>query len=155
MAHSTLDTSCVVALVALMRWSWMAECLCSQGWREETHPKLILSDWYEKAALSEKSRFSYGLEDHESTKNGGTERFSMPFLASCQPAFPAARETGPTSPLPRRSQPGGFAITCSDAFVVVVAKLGDLCDTALGTYDAEQTRELALQRSLACFRRSN
>ena len=33
----------------------------------------------------------------------------------------------------------GSAITRSDAFALVVAKLGDLCDTALGTYDAEQS----------------
>ena len=53
-------------------------------------------------------------------------------------AFPAARETG-RIPSPVVSQPGGSATTRSDAFAVVVAKLGDLCDTALGTYDTEQT----------------
>jgi hypothetical protein len=46
----------------------------------------------------------------------------MTSLASCQPAFPAARETDPTPPLPRRSKPRGSAITRSDAFVLIIAK---------------------------------
>ncbi len=47
-------------------------------------------------------------------------------------------DRGP-APTPAR----GAAITRSDAYAVVVAKLGDLCDTALGAYDAEQTNRLS------------